>query len=57
MNTKGISYVTTKTNMIAALGEERWTAFMAKLVGEGQILQFCYYVHYSYAGRKINRFF
>jgi len=31
MNTKGISYVTTKTNMIAALGEERWTAFMAKL--------------------------
>ena len=31
MNAKGIAYVTTKTNMIAALGEERWTAFMAKL--------------------------
>ena len=31
MNAKGISYVVTKANMIAALGEERWTAFMAKL--------------------------
>lgn len=31
MNAKGIAYVTTKNNMIAALGEERWTAFMDKL--------------------------
>jgi hypothetical protein len=31
MNAKGIVYVVTKTNMIAAVGEESWTAFMAKL--------------------------
>jgi hypothetical protein len=31
MNAKGISYVVTKANMTAAFGEERWTAFMAKL--------------------------
>jgi hypothetical protein len=31
MNAKGISYVVTKTNMTAALGEERWKAFIAKL--------------------------
>ena len=31
MNAKGIVYVVTKTNMIAAIGEEGWTAFMAKL--------------------------
>jgi len=29
MNAKGISYVVTKANMTAALGEERWTAFIA----------------------------
>ena len=31
MNAKGISYVVTRGNMIAAFGEERWTDFMAKL--------------------------
>jgi hypothetical protein len=31
MNAKGISYVVTKGNMIAAFGEEKWTDFMAKL--------------------------
>ena len=31
MNAKGISYVVTKANMTAAFGEERWTAFIAKL--------------------------
>jgi hypothetical protein len=31
MNAKGISFVVTKDNMTAAFGEERWTAFMAKL--------------------------
>lgn len=31
MNAKGIVYVVTKTNMIAAIGDEAWTAFMAKL--------------------------
>jgi hypothetical protein len=31
MNAKGISYVVTKTNMIAAFGAERWTAFIARL--------------------------
>ena len=31
MNSKGIAYVVTKDNMIAAFGAERWTAFIAKL--------------------------
>ncbi|MGD0277950.1 MAG: hypothetical protein ABSC11_01455 [Smithella sp.] len=31
MNAKGIAYVVTKNNMIAAFGEERWAAFMVKL--------------------------
>ena len=31
MNAKGIAYIVTKSNMIAAFGEERWTAFLDKL--------------------------
>ena len=31
VNVKGTVYVTGKTTMTAAFGEERWTAFMAKL--------------------------
>jgi hypothetical protein len=31
MNSKGIAYVVTKDNMIAAFGAERWTAFIAEL--------------------------
>ena len=34
MNAKGIAYIVTKSNMIAAFGEERWSAFMEKLAGK-----------------------
>jgi len=52
MNAKGISYVVTKANMTAAFGEERWTAFMAKLAEKDNISAL-YYVHYSHSGRKL----
>jgi len=32
MNVKGIVYLTGKTNLIEAFGEERWNSFMTKLV-------------------------
>ena len=32
MNTKGIFYTVTKASMVAGFGEERWNAFMTKLV-------------------------
>ena len=52
MNAKGISYVVTKGNMIAAFGEERWTDFMAKLGEKGQLFRRGYYVRYPHARWK-----
>jgi len=36
--------------MTAAFGEERWTAFMAKLAEKDKYFSTGYYVHYSHAG-------
>ena len=57
MNVKGTIYLTGKTTMIAAFGEERWNSFMTKLAEKDKYFSNDDYVHYPHSGGKINPFF
>ena len=56
MNVKGIIYLTGKTTIIAAFGEERWNSFMPKLAAKDKFFSNTIMGHYPHSGGKIHPF-